>query len=327
MARIAMALIVALIHVAAPAQSASIIRVDGSSTVFPITDAAAEAFYRSRKGAVTFAIGISGTGGGFKKFCRGDTDISNASRPILRAEMEDCAANRVRYLELPIAYDALTVVVATRNPMSAISVEELKIMWEPEAQGRISRWNQVNPAFPSSPLRLFGAGRDSGTFDYFTEAIVGAAKSSRRDYIASEDDNVLVAGVSKDPFAIGFMGFAYYVENRSRLKALAISQGGSRPVTPSLETVVSGAYQPLSRPIFIYVAEQAMEKPEVRGFVDFYNRGAAKLVRQAKYVPLPDGAYLNNLHTLQTRRWGTLFRGENKIGLTIDELLKIEARQ
>ncbi|HXF65708.1 MAG TPA: PstS family phosphate ABC transporter substrate-binding protein [Burkholderiales bacterium] len=306
-----------------------IVRIDGSSTVFPITEAVAEDFQKARKGAVRVTVGISGTGGGFKKFCRGETDISNASRPILRPEMEACRAAGIAYLEMPVAYDALTVVVNPKNHfVQSLSVAELKRMWEPAAQGKITNWNQINPAFPSAPLKLFGAGADSGTFDYFTEAIVGKAKSSRGDYTASEDDNVLVQGVSRDVNAIGFFGFAYYLENKGKLKAVPIAdKPGAKPVAPTMESVLNGSYQPLSRPIFIYVNAKSLARPEVKEFVEFYNRNGEKLAREVKYVPLPAKAYAYNLETLAKMRVGTKFGGENKVGLTIEQLMKLEAAQ
>jgi phosphate transport system substrate-binding protein len=201
------------------AAHAQTVKVDGSSTVFPITEAVAEDFQKAKRGKVRVTVGISGTGGGFKKFCRGETDVSNASRPILKAEMEDCRKNGVEYIELPVAYDALTVVVNPKNSfIKSMTVAELKKIWEPAAQGKITRWNQVNPSWPNAPIKLFGAGADSGTFDYFTEAINGKSKASRGDFTASEDDNVLVQGVSRDVNALGFFGYAYYIENRDKLK-------------------------------------------------------------------------------------------------------------
>jgi phosphate transport system substrate-binding protein len=311
---------------AAVPAAAQTVKIDGSSTVFPITEAVAEEFQKSKKGAVKVTVGISGTGGGFKKFCRGETDISNASRPILKSEMDECAKAGIRYLEMPVAYDALTVVVNPKSPLASISIEDLKKMWEPAAQGKITRWNQVNPAFPDAPLKLFGAGADSGTFDYFTEAVTGKSKSSRGDFTASEDDNVLVTGVQRDVNALGFFGYAYYAENRDKLKALTISWKGSKPVGPSTETVINGTYQPLSRPIFIYVNEKAAQKPEVKEFLEFFNRNAEKLTKEVKYVPLPAKAYSYNLETLGKMRLGTKFGGENKVGLTIEELMKLEAK-
>ncbi len=309
------------------ANAQSTIKIDGSSTVFPVTEAVAEEFQKAKRGAVKVTVGISGTGGGFKKFCRGETDISNASRPILKSEMAECQKNGVRYLEMPVAYDALSVVVNPKNTwLKEISVEELRKMWEPAAQGKITRWNQVNPQWPDRPMKLFGAGADSGTFDYFTEAVTGKSKSSRGDYTASEDDNVLVQGVSRDVDAIGFFGFAYFAENRDKLKALPISWKGGKAVEPSVDTVINGTYQPLSRPIFIYVKEDSAKRPEVREFIDFYNRNADKLVREVKYVPLPAAAYKYNLDVLAKNRVGTKFGGENLVGVTIEQLMKMEAK-
>ena len=205
---------------------AQVVQIDGSSTVFPVTEAVAEEFQKAKKGNVKVTVGISGTGGGFKKFCRGETDISNASRPILKQEIEACKGSGVEFFELPVAYDALTVIVHPKNDWApSMTVAELKKIWEPGAQGKVTTWNQVRPNWPNAPLKLFGAGADSGTFDYFTEAIVGKAKSSRGDFTASEDDNVLVQGVANDRNALGFFGFAYYIENQKKLKAVAIESG------------------------------------------------------------------------------------------------------
>ncbi len=306
---------------------AQTVKIDGSSTVFPITEAVAEEFQKAKKGAVRVTVGISGTGGGFKKFCRGETDISNASRPILKSEMEECKQSGVTYMEMPVAYDALTVVVNPKNTaVSSISIDDLKKMWEPGAQGKVIKWNQVNPAFPDAPLKLFGAGADSGTFDYYTEAVTGKAKSSRGDFTASEDDNVLVQGISRDVNAIGFFGYAYYAENRDKLKALTISWKGGKPIAPSSETVINGTYQPLSRPIFIYINAKSAAKPEVKEFIEYFNKQATKLVKEVKYVPLPASAYSYNLEVLSKNKLGTKFGGENKVGLTIEELMKLEAK-
>ena len=273
--------------------SAQAIKIDGSSTVYPITEAVAEEFQVVKKASVKVTVGISGTGGGFKKFCRGETDISNASRPILKSEMEACKTAGVEYVELPIAYDALTVVVHPKNDfIKSLTVDELKKMWEPGAQGKITKWNQVNPAWPDTPLKLFGAGSDSGTFDYFTEAINGKAKASRGDYTASEDDNVLVQGVSRDVGALGYFGYAYYAENQAKLKAVSIvAKAGAAAVGPSDKTVEDGSYQPLSRPIFIYVKAKSLERQEVKDFVEFYLKNAAKLIKEVRYIALPKKAY------------------------------------
>ena len=320
-----MAAATSVFSVAATAQT---VKVDGSSTVFPITEAVAEDFQKLKRGAVKVTVGISGTGGGFKKFCRGEIDVSNASRPILKSEMEDCRKNGIDYVELPVAYDALTVVVNPKNTfIKSMTVDELKRIWQPSAQGKVTHWNQINPAWPNAPLKLFGAGSDSGTFDYFTEAIVGKSKASRGDFTASEDDNVLVQGVQRDLNALGYFGFAYYVENRDKLKALPIvAKEGKAAVSPSMEAVIDGSYQPLSRPIFIYVSAKSLQRPEVKEFVEFYNRNAEKLTREVKYVPLPPKAYTHNLETVTKGKLGSKFGGENKVGLTIEELMKLEAK-
>lgn len=304
---------------------AQMVRIDGSSTVYPISEAVAEEFQKARKVRVT--VGISGTGGGFKKFCRDETDIANASRPITAQEMASCKAAGVSYIEMPVAFDALTVVINPKNEfLKQATVAELKALWEPAAQGKITRWKQVNPAWPDAPVKLFGAGADSGTFEYFTEAIVGKAKASRGDYTASEDDNVLVQGVARDVNAIGYFGYAYYAENTSRLKALAIVNPHSgAAVAPSAANVANGSYVPLSRPIFIYVKASALNRPEVRDFIEFYMKKAETLVREVKYVPLPKTAYEANLKHLQDKKYGTVFGGRNEVGITIEELLKREA--
>jgi phosphate transport system substrate-binding protein len=308
--------------------AAEVIKVDGSSTVYPITEAVAEEFQKARKGAVKVTVGISGTGGGFKKFCRGETDISDASRPILTKEMEACKASGIQYIELPVAYDALTVVVHPSNTWAGtMTVAELKKMWEPAAQGKITRWNQINPKWPDAPFKLFGPGSDSGTFDYFTEAVVGKAKSSRGDYTASEDDNVLVQGVSRDKNALGYFGLAYYVENVKKLKAVGIIEKEGKPaVLPSLDTVKSGTYQPLSRPIFIYVNAKSVDKPEIREFVEFYLKEAPKLVKAVKYVPLPDAAYALAQENFKKKKLGTGFGGEAEVGVSVEDLLKREGK-
>jgi phosphate transport system substrate-binding protein len=307
---------------------ADVVKVDGSSTVYPITEAVAEEFQKAKKNAIKVTVGISGTGGGFKKFCRGEIDIANASRPILKKEMADCKAAGVEYIELPVAFDALTVVMNPKNAfLKELTVEQLKAIWEPAAQGKIARWNQVNPAWPDAPIKLFGAGSDSGTFDYFTEAIVGKAKSSRGDYTASEDDNVLVQGVSRDVNAIGYFGYAYYAENTGKLKAVPIVEKAGKPaVLPSEESVIKGTYQPLSRPIFVYINPKSLDKPEVREFVEFYMKNASKLTKEVKYVPLPAKAYTVNMEHIDKKKTGTVFGGTAEVGITIEELQKREAK-
>ena len=219
----------------------AIVMIDGSSTVYPITEAVAEDFQAMKKGEIRVTVGISGTGGGFKKFCRAEIDIANASRPIQKAEMEACKAASVEYIELPVAFDALTIAINPKNTWSkTITVAELKTMWEPSAQGKITKWNQINPSWPDEKIKLYGAGADSGTFDYFTEAIVGKAKSSRGDFTASEDDNVLVQGIASDKYSLGFFGFAYYIENQKKVSAAAVDNGKGG-VIPSAEAVENGS--------------------------------------------------------------------------------------
>ena len=319
--------VAAMFAAAAPAfAQQQVVKVDGSSTVFPITEAVAEEFQKAKKQSIKVTVGISGTGGGFKKFCRGETDISDASRPILKAEMAECAKAGIEYYELPVAFDALTVVINPKNNfIKQLTIAEMKKMWEPAAQGKVTRWNQVNPQWPDQPMKLFGPGADSGTFDYFTEAVVGKAKSSRGDFTASEDDNVLVQGVARDANALGYFGFAYYVENKDKLKAVAIVNDKGQAVVPSMEAVEKGTYAPLSRPIFIYVNAKSLGKPEVREFVEYYMKNGAKLTREVKYVPLPESAYKTALEHVQQGKKGTVFGGMAEVGVTIEELLKREA--
>ncbi|MBX3039208.1 MAG: PstS family phosphate ABC transporter substrate-binding protein [Bdellovibrionaceae bacterium] len=303
-----------------------VIRIDGSSTVFPITEAVAEEFQTSKRGAVRVTVGISGTGGGFKKFCRGETDVQNASRPISLSEMANCRKAGIKYLELPIAYDAVVVAVNPKNNwLSEVSIVDLKKIWEPSAQGKIKNWSQVNPKWPNIPIKLFGAGSDSGTFDFFTEAVVGKAKSSRGDYTASEDDNTLVTGIANDLTSLGYLPLAYYDANKTRMKALAIQKDAKAGfVTPSRATVEAGTYY-LARPIFIYVTEKGIEKPEVREFVEFYMKNSATLVPEVKYVALPAKSYEKSLENVKNKKYGTIFEGKEPVGLKIEELMKREA--
>jgi len=306
------------------------VKVDGSSTVYPITEAVAEKFGKVAP-RVKVTVGISGTGGGFKKFGAGETDISDASRPIKEAEVALCKQNGIQYIELPVAYDALSVVVNPRNTWcKSMTVAELKKLWEPAAQGKIMRWNQIRPNWPNQPIRLFGAGTDSGTYDYFTEAIVGKEHSSRGDYTASEDDNVLVQGVARDQYALGFFGMAYYLENKDKLKAVAIDDekddNGKGAQLPSVENVVKGVYQPLARPIFIYVNRKSADRPEVKAFVEFYLKNAARLVREVGYVPLQPSVYRAALLRFQKRMTGSVFGGHgSQVGVRLEDLLKKEA--
>jgi phosphate transport system substrate-binding protein len=306
--------------------AAQTVKVDGSSTVFPITEAVAEEFQiKNRKIRVT--VGIGGTGGGFKKFCRGETDISNASRPILKSEMDACTKAGIKYIELPVAYDALTVVV---NPKATwvdqVTVAELKKMWEPAAQGVVTKWNQVNPKWPNAPLKLFGPGSDSGTFDYFTEAVNGKSKSSRGDFTASEDDNVLVQGVESDVNALAYFGYAYYAPNASRMKALKVVNDKGIAVSPGEAVVLDGSYNPLSRPLFIYVNAASASKPEVKSFIEFMLTEGAEYVKEVKYVPLAPQAYQLALQHFRGGKLGTVFGGVPAVGLKVEDLLKMEAK-
>lgn len=270
------------------------IQIDGSSTVYPITEAVAEEF-RAEAPDVRLSIGVSGTGGGFNKFSRGETVISDASRPIKEKEASACQATGIKYIEITVAFDGLAVVVnLDNNWASSLTTAELKKIWEPAAQGTIVKWNQVREGFPDAPLTLLGPGTASGTFDYFTEVIVGESGASRGDFMPSEDDNVLVQGVAGDKNALGFFGLAYYHENQDKLKLVAVDNG-TGPVAPTLETVKNGTYAPLSRPLFIYVNSDGAARPEVVRFVEFYLEHAAKLVPDVGYIPLPDEEYKHQL--------------------------------
>jgi phosphate transport system substrate-binding protein len=316
---------------AAPApNTGATIQIDGSSTVFPISQAVAEEYKAATKGAANVTIAESGTGGGFKKFCRSEIAIAGASRPIKPTEVEACKAAGIDYIELPVAFDGLAVVVNPKNDwVDHLTVEELKMIWSPEAQGKITSWSQVRKGWPDKPLKLFGAGVDSGTYDYFTAAIVGKEHASRGDYTASESDNDLVIGVSGDANALGFFGLAYYVENKDKLKIVPIDDGkpdnGAGPIVPDQTTVLDGTYQPLSRPIFIYVGSKAAGRPEIDTFVNFYLTEAPTLAQEVGYVPLPAKAYELALQRFKDRKFGTVFGGEgSKIGVSIEELLKAE---
>jgi phosphate transport system substrate-binding protein len=314
------------------AQAPTSIKIDGSSTVFPITEAVSEEFQKSKKGSVRVTVGISGTGGGFKKFCRGETDVQDASRPILKEEMEICKKAGIKYFELPVAYDAMVVAVSPKNTwVKDIDVADLKKMWEPAAQGKIKKWNQVRKEWPDAEFKLFGAGSDSGTFDYFTEAINGKAKASRGDYTGSEDDNTLVLGISNDQNSLGYVPYAYYEPNKAKMKALGIIGGPKSPkknvaVMPTRETVENGTYYPLARPIFIYVNAKSAERAEIKEFTEFYLKQAGTLVEQVKYIPLPKSAYTSAQEHFTKGKVGTVFGGSSEVGLKIEDLLKREAK-
>ncbi|MCP4444356.1 MAG: PstS family phosphate ABC transporter substrate-binding protein, partial [Myxococcales bacterium] len=304
--------------------SGKVIKIDGSSTVFPITQAVAEEFQIERGGRVT--VGVSGTGGGFKKFCRGETAISGASRPIKPTEVEMCKAAGVEFVELPIAYDGIAVVVNKKADwVDHLTVDELKMMWAPEAEDKITKWSQVREGWPDRALQLLGPGVDSGTYDYFTKAIVGVEHSSRGDFAPNEDDNVLVHGVSTDEGALGYFGYAYYAENKDKLKLVPIEDGkagnGEGPIAPSPESVANGTYQPLSRPIFIYVSSKAMQRPEVRAFVEFYLSQGKALVSEVGYIALPETAHALVRKRFADKTMGSMLEGGSKVGITVEEML------
>jgi phosphate transport system substrate-binding protein len=311
-----------------PSEPAKTIDIDGSSTVYLLTEAVAVEYRKAVPDGAQVTVSYSGTGGGFKKFCRGEIDICDASRPIRKEEMQAARDSHIEYIELPVSFDAITVAVNTANPLESITVAQLKTMWEPEANGKIARWNQVNPDWPDAELSLYGAGTDSGTFDYFTEAVVGKAKSSRGDYGANEDDNVIVQGIAGNEHALGYLPFAYYVANKSKLKALAIDteKRDHGPVLPSVETVKDTTY-PLARPLFIYVNRKAADRPEVKAFVEFYLKHAETLAGKVKYVPLNVSAYALGLERFGKLQTGTGFGGESEIGLPVEEVMKREPKQ
>jgi phosphate transport system substrate-binding protein len=304
------------------------ILVDGSSTVAPITMAVAEEFQKQYP-EVRVPVGISGTGGGFKKFCNGETDISDASRPIKESEVELCKKNGIEYIELPVGFDGLAVMVNPSNDfVSCLTVEELKKMWEPAAEGTITKWNQIRADFPNQPLSLYGAGVDSGTYDYFTQAIVGKEGESRGDFLPSEDDNVLVQGIAGDPNALGFFGLAYYEENQDKLKLVAIDSGDGNCVLPSIETVANGTYQPLSRPLFIYVNRQRVDqKDEISTFIAFYLQNAGQLVLDVGYIPLTPEIYQLAQQRYDKRITGSIFEGVGStVGVSLADLLAKESQ-
>ncbi|MEZ6022946.1 MAG: PstS family phosphate ABC transporter substrate-binding protein [Hyphomonadaceae bacterium] len=302
---------------AASAQQSFTIQMDGSSTVFPISEAVAEAFQQQTQGRVRVAVGESGSSAGLRKFCRGEIHIADASRPIRGSEMDTCRAAGIGFVEIPVAFDGISVVVHPSNPMTSITVEQLRQIWAPGSN--VNNFSAVGG--PDVQMQLFGPGSASGTFEYFTEAIVGTARSSRTDYTPSEDDNVLVQGVAANAGGMGYFGLAYYEENRNRLKALAIRNGNGAPVLPSRETVENGTYAPLSRPIFIYVNAAALRRPQVQQFVQFYIQNAARYSAQVGYIPLPASAYTTYLQRAQRRQQGTAFGGRALIGASIEEVL------
>jgi phosphate transport system substrate-binding protein len=310
----------------AAALSPRVVTVDGSSTVFPITEAVAEEFLVTHKG-IGVTVGVSGTGGGFKKFLAGEVDIVNASRAIKAAELEQAQKNGISFIELPVAYDALSVVVNKKNTwVDSLTVTELKKIWSPESQGKVMKWSDVRAGFPDKPLSLFGPGTDSGTFDYFTDVICGKEDASRGDYTSSEDDNVIVTGVSGNEGALGFFGVAFYEANKSKLKVLSIddekAENGAGPQAPTPDNVVSSHYSPLSRPLFIYVRKDALQNPEVDTFVAFYLNNMNALVSEVGYIPLQPQVVEKVKNRYTTKTEGTMFSGSSsKAGIDISELL------
>lgn len=298
------------------------IKIDGSSTVYPITQKLVEQFNATDKPDVEVSASFSGTGGGFKKFCAGETDINNASRPILKDEMEACKQNKISYIELPVAFDALSVVVHPENNWAKdITVAELAKMWSPTAQQKITKWNQVRSSWPDKPLILFGPGTDSGTYDYFAEAVGGEVRETRSDYTASEDDEVLAAGVSKNPNALGYFGYAYYVEHQDKLKALAVDSGNG-PVLPTKTAVEQAKYQPLARPLFIYVnAVSAQNNPLMNEFIDYYMNNAQEVVSSVGYIPFGEDDYMRLYRNYYKTKVGTVFGGKSEFNQTIYEVL------
>jgi len=273
------------------------VKIDGSSTVFPITEAVAEEFQLAHPG-VRVTVGVSGTGGGFKKFGAGETDISNASRPIKDAEKAAAEQNGMEVIEIPIAYDGLSVIVNKENTwVDQLTIEELNKIWSPESTVKL--WSDVRPEWPKEEIKLYGPGTDSGTFDYFTEVVNGEAQKSRADYSASEDDNVLVQGVAGDKYSLGYFGYAYYEENADKLKLVPIVNKEGKAVLPSKETIMDGSYNPLSRPLYIYVSKKSLERQEVKEFVKFYLENASELVPSVYYVPLNPDEYQASLAKIQ----------------------------
>ena len=306
--------------------SGGFIKIDGSSTVFPISYEAAQRYQRDVTDAPAIAVTFSGTGSGFEKFCAGETDINNASRPITADEMQVCKENGIAYTELPIALDAITVVVNPENTWAEdITVEELKTIWQPAAEGQITNWNQVRSSWPDRPLTLYGPGEESGTFDYFTEVIDDAAGASRTDYTQSEDDSVLVEAVSEDPNALGYFGLGYYAANWNRLKSLAVDNG-QQASQPTVDAIKNSGYQPLTRPLFIYVDTEALQaKPELQSFVQYYLKGVQNWVPFVGYVPLERETYRLVSERLEQQVVGTVYGGTLDSELSVEEMLQKES--
>lgn len=308
----------------------STVSVDGSSTVFPITEAMAEEFQKVNNN-IQVTVGIAGTGGGFKRFCRGETHINDASRPIKKEEVDLCTEAGITYIELPVAYDGLAVMVNPSNDwVDYLTVAELKKIWEPAAQGTVTTWSQVRAGWPDTAISLYGPGVDSGTYDYFTEVVVGKTGESRGDFVASEDDNVLVQGIATDDGALGFFGYAYYESNKDKLKLVPVSADGTKEsaLIPTVSSINDGSYAPLSRPIFIYVTTKALEDPAVASFVEFYlaEDNVNTLVSEVGYVPLPEEIYALARERYENKTTGSVFANGSQGGVTLKQLLEMEAK-
>ncbi len=303
------------------------VKVDGSSTVFPITEAVGEEFQKLHKD-VKVTVGISGTGGGFKKFCNGEIDISDASRPIKKSEVDACAAKGIEFIEIPVAFDGLSIMVNPANNWigEGMTVAELKKIWHPNST--VMKWSDFRQGWPNEKIYLVGAGQDSGTFDYFTEAINGKERLSRADYLASEDDNVLVQAIANEKYALGYFGYAYYIENKNKLKLVAINDendaNGKGYVLPSDEAIRTGTYQPLSRPLFIYVNKKSAERKEIQEFIKYYLTNGKPLVKQVGYIQIPDKAYELGLKRFENRKTGSIFAGGSQVGVSIEDILAKE---
>ena len=292
------------------------VRLDGSSTVFPISEAVAEEFGAVEPG-VRVTVGVSGTGGGFKKFIAGETHINDASRSIKESEIERALAANIKFIELPVAFDGLSVVINPKNDwVDYLTVEELNLIWAPGSD--VDEWSDVRSEWPSEPIRLYGPGTDSGTFDYFTKVINGEEQASRADFTASEDDNVLVQGISGDLLGLGYFGYAYYKENQDKVKVVPID-GGEGPVVPTEESINLGIYSPLSRPIFIYVRASSLSDPAVAEFVKFYLNNAGTLASEVGYIPLPQVAYERGLNRVENQETGTAYAGSNRISTLLTD--------